>query len=164
MAQDRAERTDRQQRRQRRSLVALLLVILLSVPLLVVGGFDLTTRTMFVRMETESSVGRRLEERYDAFQHGYASGVMAVLFGDAIASAAGHAVELVEQDICIEREHDLINNREGRAMARRIHDEDPENWRRRFAQALYDDLRHPDTRFSILRHKDARVAAACRSD
>jgi len=164
MAQDQAELTAKQQRRQRRSLVALLLVILLAVPLLVVGGFDLTTRTMFVRMESEASLGPGLEERYDAFQHAYASGVMAVLFGDSLAALAGHLVELVEQDICIEREHDLINNRQGRAMALRFHEADPNDWRRHFAQALYDDLRHPATDFSIVRHKDARVLALCPSD
>ena len=164
MRQDQADKTVAQQRRQRRSVIALALVILLAVPLLVVGGFDLTTRTMFARMETEMPAARFVEPRYDAFQHAYASGVMAVLFGNTLASAAGHVVELVEQDDCAEREHDLINNREGRAFARDLHAGDPVDWRRRFAQALYVDLRHPSTVFSIRARKDPRVQALCSSD
>jgi hypothetical protein len=160
MTQDQAEQTAAQQRRLRRSVVAAALVILLVVPFLVVGGFSLTTRTLFVRLDGGAAVGLR----YDAFEHGYASGVMAVLFGDLPAALAGHAVELVEQNACREREHDLINNREGRSLALRIYAEDPDRWRTRFAEALHAELSNPLTTFSVRPRRNAAIAAICGSD
>ncbi len=164
MAQDQAEQTAAQQRRLRRGVIAAVLVILLIAPFLVVAGFSIATRTMFVRMEAEAGSARGVEARYDAFEHAYASGVMAVLFGDTLASIAGHAVEIVEQNDCVEREHDLINNREGRALALRLDAVDRPDWRRRFARILFEELRQPGTTFSVLRTRDPRVLAICVSD
>lgn len=164
MTQDHADKLAVQQTRWRRRAVFVALVILLAVPFLVVGGFDLTTRTMFASMESSHRPAHLAERRYDAFQHGYASGVMAVLFGDRLADLSGRLVELFEQDGCPEREHDLINNRQGRAMGLRIHAEEPAGWRARFAEALYADLRDPSTRFSLRYGTDPRVAAICDSN
>lgn len=164
MAQDQAGQAAAQQRRLRRSVIAAALAILLAVPFLIVGGFTLTTRTTFMRMEAEAGPMRGVEARYDAFQHGYASGVMAVLFGDHLAALTGHAVELVEQNSCIEREHDLINNREGRALALRLYRDDRPGWRRHLAGVLFEELRRPGTAFSVRRNRDPRILALCASD
>ncbi len=164
MTQDQTEITAAQQRRRRRGVYAACLAILLMAPVIVVLGFSITTGTMFARMEAQAGSAKGVSARYDAFEHSYASGVMAVLFGDALASLAGHVVELVEQNGCVEREHDLINNRMGRAFALRLYAENPEDWRRRLAEALYDELRRPATEFSVLRTRDPRVLAICNSD
>lgn len=164
VTQDRADQTVAQQRRLRRSVIAVIVVILLAAPVLVVAGFSMTTSTRFSLMEAEAGPMRGVSARYDAYEHSYASGVMAVLFGDFLAALAGHLVELVEQNGCIEREHDLINNREGRAFALRLYAEDQDDWRGRLAQALYDELRSPGTAFSVLRTRDPRVLEICSSD
>ncbi len=164
MTEDQAEKMAAQQRRRRFGVIALVLVILLAAPVLVVAGFSMTTGTMFAHLEAEAGPMRGVSARYDAFEHGYASGVMAVLFGDFLTSLAGHVVELVEPNDCIEREHDLINNREGRAFALRLYAENPQDWRPRLARALYDEIRQRGTEFSISRKRDPRVLAICQSD
>lgn len=164
MTKDQTEITATQQRRRRRGVLAACLLILIMAPVLVVGGFSLTTSIMFSRMEAEAGPAKSPVARYDAFEHGYASGVMAVLFGDALASLAGHAVEQVEQNYCIGREHDLLNNRMGRAFALRLYAESPDDWRARLARALFVELRRPGTEFSVRGDLDPRVLALCPSD
>lgn len=161
MTEDRAAAAPAQQRKPRPLGFLAALVILLSTPSLVVGGFLLVTDARFARFEAERGVTVMAGSRYDAYKHAYASGVVAVVLGDGIARAAGGLVEFWEQDPCREREKDYINNREGRRLALALHAEDPAHWRSRFAGALYEALRRRDAAFSVNRGTDPRVAAAC---
>lgn len=161
MTEDRAAAIPAQLRRPRPWVVVTGLFVLLSTPSLVVGGFLLVTDAQFARFEAERGATVMAGSRYDAYKHAYASGVVAVLLGDRIAQAAGGLVELWEQDPCLEREKDYINNREGRRLALATDAEDPAHWRARFAEALYEALRRRDPAFSVNRGTDGRVAAAC---
>ena len=163
MAENRIERRQVQQRRVRRRFIVLALVILTATPALVVGGFVATTRAHFVRLEAEHGSARDAGHRYDAFEHAYASGVVAVQLGAGLASLGGHIVELVEQNDCGEREHDLINNAEGRRLALAVYEESQDDWRRDFARRLFVELRQPSTAFSLDPTGDRRVRAICRS-
>jgi len=121
------------------------------------------TAERFERLEAAHGPAPQQWFRYDAFKHAYASGVVAVLFGDTVANGAGLFVELYELDICREREKDLINNREGRRLAGEVHAAGADGWRDRFAEELFVALKDGEP-FSIRRGKDPRVVEACRSD
>jgi len=153
-----------QQRKRPTAALLVAALVLLATPALVVGGFLLVTTAQFDRLEQERGPRGKAILRYDAYKHAYASGVMAVLLGEDVANVAGELVELLEGNRCVEREKDLVNNREGRRMALALHAADPADWRPRFSVALFDALRQRRNDFAVLRGGDRRVVAACASD
>lgn len=164
VTEDRAGTVPVQQGKPRPVGLVVAIVILLAVPSLVVGALFVVTENQFVRFEAAHGAVPMAGSRYDAYKHAYASGVVAVVFGPFVSRVAGGVVEAWEQDPCLEREKDYINNREGRRMALAIHAEQASGWRARFAETLYEALRRRDPAFSVNRGSDARVAETCASD
>ena len=147
---------------RRAALILTLAVCLVVIPGLTVAALHEAARLHFDRL---SDVQGAAEDKrsFDAFKHAYASGVTTIALGDETAELLGHVVEFVEQDDCLEREHDLINNREGRKLALATPGKDASRWRERFAAALFAAGSDPETVFSIRRKKDPRVLAICGS-
>jgi len=154
----------RTSRRPRLAVLLLALAILTASPFAAVACLDMVARARFLELRSTMGAVRPADAMYDAFQHSYAAGVTAVVFGDTPAMAAGYAVELIEMNKCRERVHDLMNNAGGRQLAMNIHDVGPEGWRDRFAAELFTRLLQGDEAFSIRFWKDPRTRAACYSD
>ena len=144
---------------------ALAVLILLATPFLAVATLDVMAKSHFDRLEGGRDKHKLIHwVRYDTFKHAYASGVMTILFGDRVAEASGLLVEWVEQNSCVGREHDLINNALGRQWAQVIEHEDNKHWRRDLANLLHSRMDQPDSAFSILNVKNPPIPENCRSD
>ena len=141
----------------------LAIVILVMTPVLVVGGFHIATRTHFVTLESSYGLAPHPVERFRAFEHAYASGVMAATLGDGLADLSGRLIELVGQNECAVREANLINDTQGRALAHLVRAQSRDDWRLRFARMLFLALREPTSDFSIDPARDARIRDRCRS-
>lgn len=163
MAEHRSAQGKGQQARRVRVGRMLAIVILVATPVLVVGGLHVVTRTHFLRLEIEHGPAPHPVARFRAFENAYASGVMAVTVGSGLADLSAHLIELLQQNRCVVREANLINDGEGRTLALQVYDEDAQDWRSRFAEALFLDLRRPVSAFSVDPATDPRVHSRCRS-
>lgn len=122
------------------------------------------SRQRFEALEAEHGGAAWPRSRYDAFKYAYSSGVVAVVLGEDVAALSGDLVDLYEQEPCLERAKDQFNNQEGRRLALTIHREHGADWRRRFAETIYDELRDRESAFSVVRGEDLRIIEICASD